>query len=366
MSTIHDVARRAGVSAMTVSRVINSSGYVGKEARERVTAAIAELGYVPNSLARSLRFKRTRMLALVVSDITNPFFTTIARGVEDTARRHNFNVVFCNTDESESEQARYLTALVQRQVDGVLLVPALGQGEAVTYLQEHNVPVVLLDRGIPDCPVDVVRGDSEGGAYRLTSLLLDLGHRRIAALSGPPAVSTAADRVAGYCRALGDRDVPAGEDIIFYGQFSLASGYEMAQKALAARPRPTAIFAANNFIAIGAVHALEAAGLKMPEDVAVVAFDDLPASMVVDPVLTVAAQPAYEMACQATELLLAHLSGSGPAERQEIVLPTEIIVRRSSGPPLGGQDAVVPVEDAAQIQAGVKSTVAGGRHEPSR
>ena len=176
---------------MTVSRVINNSGYISQDARERVEAAIAEIGYVPNTLARSLRFKQTKTLALVLTDITNPFFTTLARGAEDVASDQGFNVIFCNTDESESEQAKELTALVQKRVDGVLLVPAASSAEAVAFLREQKVPVVVLDRRVPDCTVDSVRCDSEKGAYELVKLLLDLGHTRIAALSGPKKVSTA-------------------------------------------------------------------------------------------------------------------------------------------------------------------------------
>ena len=167
-------------------------------------AAIAEMGYVPNALARSLRFKQTKTLALVLSDITNPFFTTIARGVEDIANRNGFNVIFGNTDESESKQAEYLNILVQKQVDGVLLIPARSTEGPVAFLRNRGVPVVVLDRRVPECSADGVRGDSEQGAYELTKLLLGLGHRRIAILSGPPEVSTAADRVAGYQRALAE------------------------------------------------------------------------------------------------------------------------------------------------------------------
>ncbi|HEX9116239.1 MAG TPA: LacI family DNA-binding transcriptional regulator, partial [Anaerolineae bacterium] len=331
MSTIRDVAKRAAVSSMTVSRVINNSGYVGKEARERVETAIRDLGYVPNTLARSLRFKRTKLLALILSDITNPYFTTIARGVEDTSSKHGFNVVLCNTDESAGEEERYLTALVQRQVDGVLLVPALSGDLSVAFCQQHNVPVVLVDRHLPGCHVDSVRSDSERGAYDLVRVLLDLGHRRIAALLGPLAVSTAVDRAAGYRRALAQAGLPSGNELIRYGQYNRASGYEMAQDVLQTWPRPTAIFAGNNFIAVGAYHALHSAGLSVPDDVALVAFDDLPLGLIPEPILTVAAQPAYEIGRVATELLLARLAGKGPAEPQEIVLATEVIVRRSSG-----------------------------------
>jgi len=331
MATIREVAERAGVSTMTVSRVINNSGYISQEARARVEAAVVELGYVPNALARSLRFKRTQTLGLVLSDITNPFFTTIARGVEDVASRGGFNVIFCNTDESEDKQAEYLTVLVQKQVDGVLLVPARSCEGPVAYLRSRGVPVVVLDRRVPECETDDVRGDSEQGAADLTRLLLELGHRRIAILSGPPDVSTAADRVAGYQAALAAAGVASDPALIFHGRLRQEGGYQMTGQALALTPRPTAIFAANNFIAIGAYRALRDAGLAVPEDMALVAFDDLPPALVLEPFLTVAAQPAYEMGQRATELLLARLAGTAPADCQEIVLPVEIIVRRSSG-----------------------------------
>lgn len=335
MPTIHDVANQAGVAPITVSRVINNSGYVSEGTRERVLAAIEELGYVPNVLARSLRLKQTNTLALVLTDVTNPFWTTVARGVEDAANEAGFNVILCNTDESEAKQDEYLTVLLQKQVDGVLLVPASSTAESVKFVQKQGVPVVVLDRRVPEVQVDVVRGDSEGGAYQLIKLLLDLGHRRVAVLSGPQDVSTAVDRVAGYHRALAEAGLDGNEELIFYGSFTQASGYEMMQRVLALAPRPTALFATNNFIAVGALRALRDVGLRVPGDMALVAFDDLTSALVIEPFLTVAHQPAYEMGRRATELLLARLSDKAPAEYQEIVLPTEIIVRGSSGPWLG-------------------------------
>ena len=245
-----------------------------------------------------------------------------------------FNVIFCNTDESESEQATQLTTLVQKRVDGVLLVPAASSAEPVAYLKKHKIPVVVLDRRVQDCSVDSVRCDSEEGAYQLTRLLLGLGHRRIAMLSGPPAVSTASDRVAGYRRALveaGALAADADAALVFHGPYTPASGQRMMEAALACPSRPTAVFAANNFIAIGAYQALKAAGLRVPEDVAIVAFDDLPLSTMIEPAFTVASQPAYEIGRQATQLLLTRLAGTGAGDCQEVILPFEIIVRRSSG-----------------------------------
>jgi LacI family transcriptional regulator len=331
MATIRDVAERAGVAPITVSRVINNSGYVSESTRARVEAAVADLGYVPNVLARSLRSRRTNTLALILTDISNPFWTTVARGVEDAASSADFNVILCNTDESEVEQDKYLRVLLQKQVDGVLLVPASCAVEPIQFVQSQNTPIVVLDRRVPDAQVDVVRGDSEGGAYQLTRLLLSLGHRQIAVLSGPGGVSTAEERVAGYRRALTGAGLDVDAALVYYGKYSAESGYEMAQQMLASTPRPSALFAGNNFIAIGILRALRDAGLRVPEDFALVSFDDLPANVVIDPFFTVAAQPAYEMGRQATELLLARLSEEPPTAYQEIVLSTEIIVRESSG-----------------------------------
>ena len=330
MTTIRDVAKRAAVAPITVSRVINNSGNVRSETRERVEQAIAELGYVPNSLARSLRSNHTHTLALVLTDITNPFWTTVARGVEDAASDAGYNLILCNTDESEAEQASYLAVLLQKQVDGILLVPAGSDVGDIRLMRRHGTPAVVLDRRVADVGTDIVRCDSEGGAYRLTRLLLDLGHRRIVMLSGPRGLSTAEDRVVGYRRALAEWGETCEDGLITYGEFTQTSGYDRMQQALCRTPHPTALFAANNFIAIGALCALRDAGLRVPEDVAVVASDDLPSGLVIDPFLTVAAQPAYEMGTRATELLLSRMA-HGSQERQEIVLPVEVLVRASSG-----------------------------------
>ncbi len=317
---------------MTVSRVINNSGYISQETRERVEQAVAELGYVPNALARSLRFKQTKTLALVLTDIANPFFTTIARGVEDTASEHGFSVMFCNTDESQDEEVEYLNVLLQKQVDGVLLVPACSSPESIAMIQDRGVPVVLLDRRVRGAQVDVVHGDSEGGAYQLTRHLLELGHRRIALLSGPENVSTAADRVAGYCRALDEAGLQPDRDLMYHMQFSQDAGYQMAMQALAKSPRPTALFAGNNFIAIGALRAIHENELRIPQDISIVVFDDLPASLVMEAFLTVVDQSPYDLGQRATELLLTRLAGEGLEEPQDIVLPVQMTVRQSSGP----------------------------------
>jgi LacI family transcriptional regulator len=202
--------------------------------------------------------------------------------------------------------------------------------QSVERIRQQKVPVVVLDRRVPDAQADVVRCDSEGGACELGRLLHSLGHRRIAILSGPSGISTADDRVAGFRRALAAAGAPEGCRV-YHGEFTQESGAAMTRQALAECPRPTALFATNNFIAIGALRALRDAGLRVPEDVALVGFDDLPAGLVTFPFLTVAAQPAYEMGRKAVAVLLERLAGDVPEELREIVLPTELVVRRSSG-----------------------------------
>ena len=339
MSTIRDVARQAGVSTMTVSRVINNSGYTSLATRRQVERAVQELGYVPNAVARHLRSKQTNAIGLVVSDITNPFFTTIARGVEDVAGARGFAVMFCNTDESDDEEARYLRLLVERQVDGVLLVPAGSPRASIRLLRTHKVPLVVLDRRVPGQRVNNVRCDSEAGAYALARHLIGLGHRRIGVLTGRRAISTSADRVAGVRRALEEAGLGLDEALVRWGGFNfgnanLADGHQMAESVLTATDDPpTALFAANNFIAFGTTRALREMGLRVPEDISVVAFDDLPTEWVSDPFLTVAAQPAYEIGRRAAEMMIDSLVGEGAATGQSVVLPFEVIIRRSTAAP---------------------------------
>jgi LacI family transcriptional regulator len=331
MADIRDVAKLAGVAPITVSRCVNNSGYCSPETRAKVEAAVAQLGFVPNRLASGLRSKRSNTLALVLTDITNPYFTTIARGVEDIASDAGYTVIFCNTDESVSKEQMYVQMLLEKRVDGILLVPAQSTPNSVALIQKHNIPVVVLDRRVPNIKTDLVRCDSEEGAYQLMRLLLSMGHREIALLNGPVNVSTAQDRLNGYRRALSEAGIPESTWQEYQGSFSQESGCEMTRQAFMNDPKPTALFAANNFIAYGALRALREMGVRVPEDVAVVGFDDLPPALVAYPFLTVAVQPAYEMGKKAIEILLNKLSSSPSDQCEEVILPADIVVRQSSG-----------------------------------
>jgi len=314
---------------MTVSRVVNQSGYVHRETRERVEAAIAALGYLPNQHARGLRSRRSGTIALIVTDITNPFFTTIARGVEDTVSAAGQMVLLGNTDEVEEEEYRYMKMLVQKGVDGVIFVPAR-RGEAALELARSNgVPVVILDRRSDASDVDVVRCDSWGGAFELGRLLCQNGHRRFTVLAGPTGISTSDDRVEGFSRAV-EEFSPGAKLSVRYGRFSVRDGAALMGQALDEALPPTAVFAVNNFLAIGALTEARERRVGVPGDVALVGFDDLPSQLVTFPFLTVSAQPAYAMGVEAGTRLLRRIEDpSLPCEK--IVLPTRMVVRESSG-----------------------------------
>jgi len=334
MTTIYDVARRAGVSAMTVSRVINGRKGVKPATRERVLKTIEETGYIPNSLARSFVLQKTRTIGLVVTDITNPFFTTLARGAEDIAARNQFSVIFCNTDENPEKELLYLEFLARKRVDGVILAPASKKRNSLGFLLAKNIPIVLVDRELEakDSRVDIVKGDSIYGAYILTRHLISLGHRRIGIIVGNRDISTAEDRVEGYRRALGESGIPIDEALIKFASYSEEGGYFATRELLAMRKRPTAIFGGNNFIAMGAMVAIRELALRIPDDVALVCFEDIDCLSRIYPFLTVMVQPAYSMGVIATELLIGRIEGRDKIrERREVVLKPELIVRKSAG-----------------------------------
>jgi LacI family transcriptional regulator len=331
MSNIVLVAKAAGVSTMTVSRYFNDPDKLRPSTRARVEAAVEALQYVPNAAARSLIHGRTETLALIVADITNPFFTTLARGVEDGAQEHGYTLILGNADETLAKERAYLDVMVARRVDGVILSPAPGAAHNLHVLTRRHMPVVLIDRRIADEDVDVVRGDSTEAGHILTRHLIELGHRRIAFVGGPAGVSSLEDRLAGYRGALAEADLPPSA---FLGRYDRTSGDEIVTRLTAdgSGLAYTALIAANNTVAGGALAALARAGLRVPGDVSLVCFEEYESDAVVDPFLTVVVQPAYEMGRQATHLLFDRIRGAAKAAR-DVVLPVTLRVRRSAAPP---------------------------------
>jgi len=339
MATIKEVAERAGVSIMTVSRVVNNSKYVSPETREKVERTMKELGYVPNALAHGLITKKTHTLGLIVSDITNPFFTTIARGVEDTAIKNDFNIILCNTDEDVQKEKMYIELLLRKRVDGIILSSADCKKSSVEHIISRNVPLVLIDRCIKGLQVDCVYSDSVSGAYNLTKYLISLGHRRIGIIVGPKRISTAVDRVDGYKKALQEENITIDDSLIKWGEkYSREDGYKSAIELLNMKNSPTAILGGNRLITVGVLKAIRELNLKVPEDISVVSFDEVEDISTTNPFLTVVSQNSYAMGVIATEWLLKRIKGESKflEDPQEILLQPKLIIRESCGGPKGG------------------------------
>ncbi len=331
MTTIYDVAKEAGVSPMTVSRVINGKRGVKPETREKVLKAIEKLGYTPNSLARSFVLQKTHTIGLIISDITNPFFTTLARGVEDTAMGKNYSVILCNTDEKPEKEQIYLEVLARKRIDGILLASSTGKKSTLKTIFLRNIPLVLIDRKIEGLDnVDVVKGDNVFGAYLLIKNLIDLGHRRIGIILGYKHISTFYERLEGYKKALMEANLPIDDTLIKFGKPSKDSGFKLTMELLNMPNPPTAIFGGNNFISIGVMIAIRELGLKIPDDISLVSFDDIEVMSQVYPFLTVISQPAYSMGVIATELLIRRIEDKDKIkEKREIILKPELIIRES-------------------------------------
>lgn len=353
MVTLKDVAARAGVSAITVSRVVNGSSSVRPATRARVESAIEKLQYVPNQNASNLRSRQSDTVALLLPSITNSFWTTIARGVEDEAWAGGYGMFLCNTDDDPEKEERYVELLLRRQVEGILIVPTLGSEPLLERLRRRGMRFVLLHRQLEGVAADTVRGDSRGGALALTERLLAAGYRRIAYVGGPPTLALARERLAGYREAL----IAAGREpdpaLVRLGEgYGQQIGQRLIAELLATRPRPEAIVLANSRLAIGGLHAIGQAGLRVPEDIAVAAFYDISALDDYSPLMVTAVQPAYDIGqLSARRLLDARARDGAPVE---IVLPNRISV------PVGWDDGAPRTLGSVPRARGNGSTSGGG------
>ena len=330
--TIRDVAGRAGVSPMTVSRVINESASVSPETRARVEQAIAELGYVPSRLARGLSARRTGTLAVMVPDVANPFFTLVVRGAEDVARRAGYRAILCDTRSDLDVEREVIEEMIAHRVEGILIAPVSDRSrEHLRRLARFDVPFVLVDRTVPAVDADTVLGDSADGARRLVEHLLALGHRRIGLVVETNEVSTARDRRRGYEAALEAAGIAVDDALVAEASADPAGGYAGMRRLLELDERPTAVFTVNNLVAVGAIEAVRAAGLEVPDDVALVCFDDIEYASRLYPFLTAMEQPAETFGTLGTQLLLERVARRGPDRSRVVVLPGEFVVRKSCG-----------------------------------
>ena len=343
-ANIGDVARRAGVSTATVSRVLAGLGGARAETRERVLDAARELGYRPSGVARSLKLRTTQTLGLIITDIENPFFPQLVRAVEDVAREHGFALLLCNATDDPDREASYLDLLVDRRVDGVVIaVSGLGarHGE---WLVEAPLPVVLVNTVAPGLPHPSIASDNVDGGRQAAAHLLDLGHRRIGVLTAGARNADAPARVAGVRRALEERDLEPGAVAIVVGEPDVGGGEAALGRLLAEAPDTTGVIAYNDLMAIGAMRAIRASGRTVPGDISVVGFDDVAIAAYTDPPLTTIAQAIGELGRWAVERLVERLSdgaamlnGEEPPSRAAsgTVLPVRLVARGSSGPPPG-------------------------------
>ena len=333
MTTIKDVARLADVSTATVSHVINETRYVSDELRARVLEAMETLDYRPNVLAQGLRGGETHTIGLVVPDNANPFFAEVSRAVEDVGFARGYSVILCNTGDDLERERAYIDVLVAKQVDGIIFIAAGDHHEHLDELTRRSVPLVLADRDVDLTDADVVLVNNERGGYEATKHLLDLGHRWIGCIAGPSEATPSADRVEGYVRALREARVPVEDAAIETGDFRYQGGEAAAERLLGGSERPTAIFACNDLMAIGALRAVRGAGLSVPHDISVVGYDDIPLASAMSPALTTVAQPVDQLGALSTELLLSRIENGSVGTAQRIMLETTLVIRGSSGPP---------------------------------
>ncbi|MFD7164376.1 LacI family DNA-binding transcriptional regulator [Streptomyces violascens] len=328
MAGIKDVAAEAGVSVATVSRVLNSHPSVSEAARARVLAAVETLGYRPNAVARSLRTDQTRTLGLVISDVLNPYFTELARSVEEAARALGYSVIIGNADERPELQDHHVRTLLDRRIDGLLVSPTDGGSPLMLEAARGGTPMVFVDRWIPGIDVPVVRADGRAAIRDLVAHLHRLGRRRLAIIAGPAATTTGSERVEAFRAALGEHGISLPDDYVGQGDFQAASGRRATERFLALPEPPDAVFAADNLMTLGALDALRARGLRIGDDIALAAFDDIPWFVHTDPPVTAIAQPTGELGRAAVRALADLIEGRTP---RSVTLPASLVVRRSCG-----------------------------------
>jgi LacI family transcriptional regulator len=330
--TIKDVASLAGVSPMTVSRVINGSDRVSPDTQRRVERAISELGYIPSRLARGLSARKTGTLAVIVPDVSNPFFTLIVRAAEDVARRSTYRVILCDTRADLAVERDVIEELIAHRVEGIVIAPVSDRSKPhLARLARFGVPFVLIDRTVAGIECDAVVGESLGGAQRLVEHLIGLGHRRIGLIVETDEVSTARQRRRGYEAALTAAGIALEPALVEVQAPDPDGGFAGMSRLLASDEPPSAVFAVNNLVALGAIEAVREAGLEVPDDVALVCFDDIEFASRLYPFLTAMEQPAETFGTLGTQLLLERIQGRGPARDHVVVLPGQLTVRRSCG-----------------------------------
>jgi len=328
--TQYDVARLAGVSQTTVSHVLNNSKAVtiSDETRQRILAVIQDLGYLPNKGARSLRTSKTCTIAAVIPDITNPFYPTLVRGIQDVAENNGFDLIIYNTDGEIEKEKKSLRSVLQNKVDGLISVLfSLDSNDLVKL----GIPVVHIQlRPEAPPPVDVIFIDNVSAAYSIVNYLIRRNYDCIGMIAGIEDTPPRRSRIIGFRKALSENHIPMQDILIRGGNYNEAGGYQGMKELLNLAPRPDAVFAANDLMAMGALIAMREAGLRVPEDIAIVGFDDIPAARLVNPPLTTVTQFQDQIGRRATQMLFDRINGQAPNEMQVVEMPYQLIIRQSA------------------------------------
>jgi LacI family transcriptional regulator len=345
MSTIVEVAKRASVSIATVSNVIRGTKQVSPKLQERVRAAISELDYSPNAIARGLKVKQTRMLGMVLPDITNPFFPGIIRGAEDTAFDRDYFLVTANTDEQIGRERRLLSALRSYRADGILLAAA--PGSDTTHIKSTiaaGVSVVFLDRPVAGVKGDAVLLDNVRGARECVRHLIQQGHRNIAVITGPLTLQNARERLQGYEEALRETDIPINKALILNGDYRYESGHRLTEQLLQDGIAASAIFVCNGVMTVGVLKAFEEQGVRCPQDMSVATFDDLTLDPSFHTHLTAVVQPSYEMGARAATILMDRIEGRLTGNPVVVRIVPTLVIRESTGRHIAKAEAAPPAK----------------------
>lgn len=328
--TIEDVAKLAGVSIATVSRVINNLGGVREETKKKIKNAIEELNYIPNQVARSMVKKKTKTIGVIIPDIRNPFFPLLVSGIEQSAREKGYFTMLSNTNESVDIEIETLKIFQERGVDGLIVTTADENGKHLKEIIESGIPIVAVDRQIKQFEIDTVLVGNYDGAYQATRHLIYQGHKEIAIICGPLNTTPGLERFNGYKRALQDYNLEINSKWILQGDFRESSGYELTKKLFKTSDHiPTAIFSSNNLMTLGCIKAIQDMGLCIGKDISLVGFDDIEVATFINPKLTVISRPMEKLGEVAFELLYERMSNKTFLNKRQYVLSPELVIRGS-------------------------------------
>ncbi|MCQ6561978.1 LacI family DNA-binding transcriptional regulator [Paenibacillus mendelii] len=327
--TIYNVASKAGVSIATVSKVLNKTGRISEGTRRRVVEVMEEMGYQPSVIASALTGKSTFTIGMLIPDLANPFFAEVARSAEDRGHELGFNLVMCSTDNDPAKEVDYISLLKQKSVDGIILSTVTTNHSTVKDILKLNIPVALIARDMPTLAVDTVIVDDFIGGYLAAEHLIELGHRRIAVIAEDMNVMSSSERVRGYRSALEENGLEYDDALVKESDFTIQGGKLKSGELLDSIHSPTAIFACNDLLAIGAIQAARERGMQLPRDLSVVGFDNTILASIVEPPLTTVAQPMRDMGRHVIDLLIQEIRGL-KNQKQRIILVPELVVRGST------------------------------------